>query len=201
MNQIYRMTRRLFSFLLLGAALAWSCKNDSKTASKDAHSHTVSPSEQEAKKKSLSPHTFAMALVDGAHIHIDYSAPSVRGRIIFGGLLPFDEVWQSGAHNATWFETNKDLLIQDSLLKAGRYGFFTIPTEKEWTLIFNSNWEQHGKDEYDPKEDVLRVKVTPEIQEQPTEKLTYQVKQTGSKEATISLSWDSLLIRFKALVQ
>ena len=101
-------------------------------------------------------------------------------------------IWQSGAHNATWFETNKDLLIQDSLLKAGRYGFFTIPTEKEWTLIFNSNWEQHGKDQYDPKEDVLRVKVTPEIQEQPTEKLTCQVKQTGPKEATVSLSWDSL---------
>ena len=195
------MIYRLFTLLFLSAFISFGCKSDSKSASKGAHSHTVSSSEEETKKTPLSPHTFAMALVDGAHIHIDYSAPSVRGRIIFGGLLPFGEVWQSGAHNATWFETNKDLLIQDSLLKAGRYGFFTIPTEKEWTLIFNSNWEQHGKDEYDPKEDVLRVKVTPEIQEQPTEKLTYQVKQTGPKEATVSLRWDSLLIRFKALVQ
>lgn len=195
------MIYRLFTLLFLSAFISFGCKSDSKSASKGAHSHTVSSSEEGTKKTRLSPHTFAMALVDGAHIHIDYSAPSVRGRIIFGGLLPFGEVWQSGAHNATWFETNKDLLIQDSLLKAGRYGFFTIPTEKEWTLIFNSNWEQHGKDEYDPKEDVLRVKVTPEIQEQPTEKLTYQVKQTGPKEATVSLSWDSLLIRFKALVQ
>ncbi len=195
------MIYRLFTLLFLSAFVCFGCKSDPKFASKEAHSHTVSSSEEETKKPPLSPHTFAMALVDGAHIHIDYSAPSVRGRINFGGLLPFGEIWQSGAHNASWFETNKDLLIQDSLLKAGRYGFFTIPSEKEWTVIFNSNWEQHGKDEYDPKEDVLRVKVTPEIQDQPTEKLTYQVKQTGPKEATVSLSWDSLLIRFKALVQ
>ena len=68
-------------------------------------------------KSSLSPHTVAMAMVGGAHIHIDYSSPSVRNRIIFGGLLAFNEVWQSGAHNATWIETDYDLLINGNELK------------------------------------------------------------------------------------
>ena len=96
-------------------------------------------------------------MINGAHIHIDYSSPSVRNRIIFGGLLAFDEVWQSGAHNATWIETDYDLKINDKLLKMGKYGFFTIPSKDEWIIIFNSNWDQHGKDEYDEKDDVLRL--------------------------------------------
>mgnify|MGYP002001972734 CR=1 FL=1 len=65
-------------------------------------------------QNSLSPHTVAMAMIGGAHIHIDYSSPSVRNRIIFGGLLAFNEVWQSGAHNATWIESDYDLIINAS---------------------------------------------------------------------------------------
>ena len=103
---------------------------------------------------------YAMAIVGDAHIHIEYSAPSVRGRIIYGGLLAYGEVWQSGAHNATWIETNKDIIINENLLKAGKYGFFTIPNKDKWTIIFNKNWNQHGKDEYDESEDVLRFDVT-----------------------------------------
>ena len=87
-------------------------------------------------KSGLSPHTVAMAMVGGAHIHIDYSSPSVRNRIIFGGLLAFNEVWQSGAHNATWIETDYDLLVNGNELKKGRYSFFTIPNKDNWTVIF-----------------------------------------------------------------
>ena len=65
--------------------------------------------------KTLSPKKYAMAIVGDAHIHIEYSAPSVRGKIIYGGLLAYGEVWQSGAHNATWIETNKDIIINENL--------------------------------------------------------------------------------------
>ncbi len=110
--------------------------------------------------------------------------------------MAYGEVWQSGAHNATWIETNKDILINENLLKAGKYGFFTIPTKDKWTIILNKNWNQHGKDDYNVDDDVLRFDVTPEISEQITEQLTYQVEKLNNKEGIISLSWEKVSLSF-----
>lgn len=137
-----------------------------------------------------------MALIGDAHVHIDYSSPGVRNRIIFGGLLPYDEVWQAGAHMATWIDTNKDLIIDGKTLKAGKYGFFVIPSQNQWTIIFNTNWEQHGKDEYDAKDDVLRFTVTPVVSDSITEHLKYKVTRTSSSEGTIALSWEKVSVSF-----
>ena len=142
-----------------------------------------------------------MAMVGDAHIHIDYSSPGVRDRIIFGGLLAYDQVWQAGAHMATWIETNKDLEIEGKTLPAGKYGFFTIPSKDEWTVIFNSNWEQHGKDEYDKKNDVLRFKVQPEISNEITEHLEYKVNKINDEDGSISLAWEKVDINFNFKVK
>ena len=142
-----------------------------------------------------------MAMVGDAHIHIDYSSPGVRDRIIFGGLLAYDQVWQAGAHMATWIETNKDLEIEGKTLPAGKYGFFTIPSKDEWTVIFNSNWEQHGKDEYDKKNDVLRFKVQPEISNEITEHLEYKVNKINDEDGSISLAWEKVAINFNFKVK
>lgn len=171
------------------------CKNENKQASDIEHNHTVEKTTTE-KKKVLSPHTSTMAMVGGAHIHIDYSSPGVRNRMIFGGLLAYNEVWQAGAHMATWIETNKDLLINGKELKAGKYGFFAIPSQDKWTLIFNTRWDQHGKDEYNPEEDALRLIVEPEISEEITEHLIYSVDETGTNEGTISLAWEKVKVQF-----
>ena len=151
--------------LLVLTLTVFSCKNETKQTKQNEHEHQVTTPEQtkEPKKKSLSPHTETMAMIGDAHIHIDYSSPGVRERIIFGGLLAYDQVWQAGAHRATWIETNKDLLIEGKTLPAGKYGFFTIPSKEEWTIIFNTKWDQHGKDEYDEKDDVLRFKAAKSI--------------------------------------
>ncbi len=178
------------------AVLLFSCKSEHKKEVKDEHQHHQVEKKETSKKKVLSPHTYAMAMVGDAHVHIDYSSPGVRGRIIFGGLLAYDEVWQSGAHKATWLETNKDLSIDGKILKAGKYGIFTIPSKEEWTVIFNTNWDQHGKDEYDAKDDVLRFKVKPELSDEVTEHLKYEVKKTGDTQGTISLSWEKVIIHF-----
>ena len=98
--------KKLFLILLITLSCSTSNNNDEGHAN-----HAKSDKNQ----SSLSPQTVAMAMIGGAHIHIDYSSPSVRNRIIFGGLLAFDEVWQSGAHNATWIETDYDLKINDKL--------------------------------------------------------------------------------------
>jgi len=173
-----------------------SCKEE-KTKDK-VHNHIENKEEpaEPAKKKPLSPHTSTMAMVGDAHIHIDYSSPGVRGRIVFGGLLPYNEVWQSGAHMATWIETNKDLKINGQLLPVGKYGFFTIPSNDEWTIIFNSNWNQHGKDDYDERNDILRFKVKPETLEEITEHLEYKVNAVSKNEGAVSMAWEKISISF-----
>jgi len=197
-KQLHMKKNLLFTLLLMAII---SCRNETKKGAENQHQHTNTPSEETLKKKSLSPHTFAMNMIGGAHIHIDYSSPSTRGRIIFGGLLAYDEVWQSGAHQATWFETNKDLILEGNVLKAGKYGLFTIPSKDEWTVIFNSNWDQHGKDEYDAKEDVLRFKVKPEYLNQKIESLKYKVERISDMEGTISLGWENVLLAFHVKVE
>jgi len=186
------MKKIFWIFLTL---LIFGCRNTKQNPTGDQHqNHNMKV--VTSTSKTLSPEKYAMAIVGDAHIHIEYSAPSVRGRIIYGGLLAYGEVWQSGAHNATWIETNKDIIINENLLKAGKYGFFTIPNKDKWTIIFNENWNQHGKDEYDESEDVLRFDVTPKISEEITEQLIYQVEKINDQKGSISLSWEKVLVKF-----
>ena len=179
------MKKLIFLFLI-----TFSCSTSNNNNEGHAN-HAISDKNQ----NSLSPHTVAMAMVGGAHIHIDYSSPSVRNRIIFGGLLAFNEVWQSGAHNATWIESDNDLIINGKELKKGRYGLFTIPNKDEWIVIFNKNWEQHGKDEYDVSDDVLRIKIKPTVLTDLVESLQYKVNEIDDKNGLISLSWEKIQIK------
>ncbi|SEA21230.1 DUF2911 domain-containing protein [Bizionia paragorgiae] len=175
-----------------------SCKEETKQVKKNNHENHITNSinEETSKKKVLSPHTSAMAMIGDAHIHIDYSSPGVRNRIIFGGLVGYDQVWQAGAHMATWIETNKDLIIKGETLPKGKYGFFTIPSKGDWTVMINKNWEQHGKDEYDEKEDVIRFKITPKLSEEITEHLEYKINKIDDKNGTISMAWEKVKIEF-----
>ena len=192
--------KAIVSILFL-AILITGCKNQEQKKEEHNHQEIKTNKEETPKKKPLSPHTSAMAMVGDAHIHIDYSSPGVRDRIIFGGLLAYDQVWQAGAHMATWIETNKDLQIEGKTLPAGKYGFFTIPSKDEWTVIFNSNWEQHGKDEYDKKDDVLRFKVQPEISNEITEHLEYKINKINDEDGSISLAWEKVAINFNFKVK
>ncbi|WP_372769630.1 DUF2911 domain-containing protein [Lutibacter sp.] len=155
---------------------------DSKTETKDKPA------------KSLSPHTNAMAMIGDAHIHIDYSAPSVRNRVIFGGLVGYDTVWQAGAHNATWIMTDKDLDIDGEILPAGKYGFFVIPGKETWEVMLNTRWNQHGKDEFNKAENVVSIVLVPEKLNEIQESLLYDVKKTGENKGVISLAWEKVKI-------
>ena len=184
------------------AILVVGCKNLNKNEKKEIpNAQEIKQQVKPTKKKVLSPHATAMTMIGDAHIHMDYSSPGVRNRIIFGGLLSYDAVWQAGAHNATWLETNKDLVIAGKTLTAGKYGFFIIPSKEEWIVIFNTNWDQHGKDEYDTKDDVLRLKVKPIISETVTEHLEYKVKKVNNNEGSISLAWEKVSISFNFTIQ
>jgi len=189
------MKLRIPFSLLLGTLLFVACKQEKKE-NEIIPEQSKTETRSEPPKKVLSPHTSTMGMIGDAHIHIDYSSPGVRGRIIFGGLVGYDNVWQAGAHKATWLETNKELVINGEVLQKDKYGFFTIPSKEDWTIIINKNWNQHGKDDYDEKDDVIRFKVTPIISDEITEHLEYKVNKLSEAEGTISLAWEKVTISF-----
>ena len=139
-------------------------------------------------------HSQAVGKSGNTEIKIDYYSPAVRGRIIWGGLVPFDKVWVTGAHSATSIEFNTDLTIGDKIIPAGKYAFFTIPGKEEWTMILNKNWKQHLTDQYDEKEDVVRVKVKPETEDKNQERLRYVIEMDSDKEGEIVVYWEKLEI-------
>jgi len=183
----------IFPILFLG--LISSCENKTTSTSDN------STPKKETKKKSLSPPETAMAMVGGAHVHIDYSSPGVRGRKIFGELIPFGKLWRAGANNATSIDTNKDLIINGQTLPAGKYGFFVIPNQGKWTLIFNTRWDVHGADKYKEKEDVLRMEVTPNTLENTQEHLKYQVVKSDDTNGVISLAWEKTKVEIPFQVE
>jgi len=193
------MIKRIISILVL-VVIFTGCKEEKKSSEEHLHNQQANEEEVTTEKKVLSPHTSAMAMIGDAHIHIDYSSPGVRNRIVFGGLLAYDLVWQAGAHKATWLETNKDLTIDGKVLPAGKYGFFTIPSKDKWTLIFNSNWDQHGKDEYNENDDVFRFEVKPIASEEVKEHLEYKIDKVNENEGTMTLSWEKIIVSFNFTV-
>ena len=162
--------------------------------------HAETKVESTTPKKVLSPHTSAMAMVGDAHVHIDYSSPSVRNRMVFGGLVGYNTVWQAGAHKATWIETNKALKIDGKTLPAGKYGFFVVPGKDEWKVMFNSHWDQHGKDEYNAEQDVLVINVMPIKLKEIQESLTYRVEDKRDNNGSISLAWENSQIEIPFVV-
>jgi hypothetical protein len=135
-----------------------------------------------------------MANIGPVHIHLEYSSPGVRGRIIWGGLVPFGEVWVTGAHNATSIQFYDQVKIAGKVVPKGKYAFFTIPDTSEWTLILNRNWDQHLADEYDAKDDVLRLKVKPDTLSTVQERLLYKVLADNDQQGKIEMYWEKLKI-------
>lgn len=148
---------------------------------------TFSAEAQQDKSKRPSPPDSVMGTVAGAHITIKYSSPSVKGRKIWGGLVPYDSVWRAGANEATTFETDKDIKVQGQNLPAGRYGLFAIPGQNSWTIIFNKTPDQWGAFKYDMGQDQLRVTTTPRKSGSMNERLKYRITPKG-----FSLLWENL---------
>lgn len=149
---------------------------------------------QDDKANRPSPPAQAKATVDGTTVTIDYSQPSVKGREIFGGLEPYGEVWRTGANEATTFEVSSDVTIEGQPLSKGKYALFTIPRENEdWTVIFNKTAEQWGAFKYDEAQDALRVQVSPEKSSSMTEKLTFDIAESGE----VTFMWADTKLSFE----
>jgi hypothetical protein len=146
---------------------------------------------QDDKAKRKSPPMETTGMVGDAKVTINYSAPSVKGRTIFGDLEPYGEIWRTGANEATTFEVSKNVMIEGQELAAGKYALFTIPNEDSWTIIFNSVFDQWGDYNYDKEKDVLRVDVTPTTLSEPVEQMTISLN-----DGTVAIAWSTTQAAF-----
>ena len=127
--------------------------------------------------------------IAGKSISVHYGSPSVKGRTIWGDLVPYNIVWRTGANEATYVQIPQDIVVEGKPLAAGKYSLFTIPKETgPWTVIFNSEWElEHGHFQYDEQKDVLRVEATPTWESNSAEKLSIAVESPG-----LVIRWEKL---------
>ena len=144
------------------------------------------------KKDRPSPPKSTTANINGAQVTIDYSSPAVKGRAVWGDLVPYGVTWRTGANEATTLTTDKDIKIEGKTLKAGKYSLFTIPGEKEWTFILNSVWDQWGDYNYDASKDAMRFSAAPYKLDESQERLSIDVNDKGR----VDVKWADLGVGF-----
>lgn len=153
---------------------------------------SIAVSAQDDKANRPSPPAKVSEEIGDATVTIDYSQPAVKGRTVWGELVPYGKVWRTGANEATTFEVSQDVEIEGQTLPAGKYALFTIPAEDEWTIIFNKEPNQWGSGNYDESKDALRVKVKPEKSDEMHERLTFEIEKDGEVE----MMWENLEVEF-----
>jgi hypothetical protein len=134
------------------------------------------------------PGTASVTFADGKTVTINYSRPSMRGRQIFGGLVPYGQVWRTGANAATSLKTDVDLTIGGANVPAGSYTLYSIPSETGWKLIINKETGQWGT-KYDESQDLARVDMKVSKNASPTEQFTISLEKTSGNTATLKLDW------------
>jgi hypothetical protein len=157
---------------------------------------------QKKEEVRISPKAEVKQVVGFTEVTIDYSRPGVKGRTIWGGLVPYNAVWRAGANEATKITFNTDVKINGKKLKAGSYSFFTIPTNDKWTIIFNKVADQWGAFEYNDVEDALRVEVKPDKENNCWQEwLAYTITKTSDNTAVVRLEWEKLKVPFTVEVE
>jgi hypothetical protein len=145
---------------------------------------------QQDKSKRPSPPARAQCkFSDGKTISVDYSSPRAKGRKVFGGLVPYGEVWRTGANEATTFVTDTNLSIGGKDVPAGSYTLFTVPNEDTWTLIISKKTGEWGIP-YPEGEDLARVDMKVSKLPSPAENFTIGFDQTGDK-CTLHIDWEN----------
>ena len=142
----------------------------------------------------LSPRDSVSARLGGATIAFNYARPRKRGRAIFGDIVPWDTVWRTGANDATVLTTNRDLVIGGTVVPAGRYSVFTLPTRSRTRLIINRETMRDGEalagTDYDASQDFARIAMTTRTLATPVEQFTIEITPRGAREGVLRLTWD-----------
>lgn len=144
----------------------------------------------EDKSKRESPPKSATFDVNGVNVILNWGSPKVKGRVIWGELVPYGEVWRTGANEATTIEFNKNAKVGGKEIPAGKYGLFTVPEKKEWTVVFNTRADQWGAYEYEQDKDQLRITAKPETADM-TEELEFK-----AENGKVYMHWEKLKVGF-----
>jgi len=144
----------------------------------------------------LSPQSTVSQTVGTTTVSVEYHRPQVRGRKIWGELVPFGQVWRTGANEATTIKFSDPVKVNGQPVPAGTYALFSIPGPEQWTLILNKRARQFGAFEYQPKDDLLRFVVKPKVVKEFSEWLTYEVYPASRSSAYVDLYWEKMRVSF-----
>lgn len=149
---------------------------------------------QEAVKPRPSPTAIVTVKYEDTYVKVTYSQPHKRNRAIFGNLVPYGEVWRTGANEATEITLTESIKMGGEVVDAGTYSVFTIPDENSWTFILNDDLGQWGENAYTPDSDVLRLKVqVTKLTDVVWEPFTIAFEQNNNK-AQMQMMWDDVMV-------
>ena len=129
-------------------------------------------------------------------VSVEYSSPAVRGREVWGKLIPYNEMWRTGANSPTKVTFSTDVMVEGKKVEAGSYTLMTIPTEKNWTVILNKDSKGNGVFSYLETDDVIRVEITPK-EGQMHEYLAFTIVPQSDNEAHLVMNWDKMKVAIK----
>ena len=174
---------KLFTLLV---AVVFSIYGCSGKSSQDAEGEVT---EEASGEERPSPLRTSEGKIGDVDVKVQFGSPSVKGRVVWGDIAPYGEVWRTGANEATFVEFSDDVTVEGKELEAGKYSLFTIPQENgPWVVIFNSEWDlEHGHYQYKESNDVLRVEVDPQWEASSQEGLSVTVEDGG-----IVVRWEKL---------
>jgi Protein of unknown function (DUF2911)/Protein of unknown function (DUF3347) len=152
--------------------------------------------QQPVKKPTPSPEAAFTQQFGDSEIQVQHARPLARGRKIFGGLVPFDALWRTGASECTVITLKEDVIIGGKKLGAGKYSLFTIPTTNDWTIVLNSDVSLHGTNGYDEKKDVHRFTAKSMKTDRFYETFTIEINDMmPNGEASLNLIWENTLVK------
>jgi hypothetical protein len=150
----------------------------------------VATAQQDKSKRPSPPANAQFTFSDGKKITINYSRPSAKGRKIYGGLVPYGEVWRTGANEATTFVTEKDINVGGTKVPAGAYTLYSLPSESDWKLIISKQTGQWGT-EYDQGQDRARINMKGEALSAPVEQFTISFEPARGNATVLRLDWEN----------
>ena len=185
-------TMKTYHSILVASILAvvFASCGESKTSETSGSEEAEEAMEAaEATESRPSPLMVKEGQIAGKAFKVQYGSPAVKGRELWGDLVPYNVVWRTGANEASYVDLAEDMTVEGEKLPAGKYSLFTIPKETgPWTVIFNSEWDlEHGHFQYDEKNDVLRVEVNPIWEGSSQESLSMEIENPG-----IVIRWEKL---------
>jgi hypothetical protein len=140
------------------------------------------------------PRESSNLMLAGKHLSVAYGRPALRGRTIFGVLVPWGEIWRTGADEASKLSTEADLRFGARELPKGNYAVFTVPGEREWQLVLNRTADQWGAFNYDPAADALRVPMRRDSVSAPIDRLSIALTARGESAGTLWIGWETTVV-------